>query len=160
MSKTCTQCQTRKSLEEYPKNSKMVDGRLNKCRTCMNAYYKEYNKNRSNKGINDDALTKYLKYKLINIVKQDQNKFPEHECKLTIEDLKEIFYNYKGTCTYSNQKLVVGKKTSIYKKISFDRIDNNLPHLKENLQLTSQFMNMLRGNKTDEEFRNELNNSP
>jgi len=162
MSKVCIQCNTNKSLDEFSNNSKMVDGKINKCKTCMNQYYKEYNKSRSTKKqeVNQKSLTNYLKYKLYNIIRQDKAKFPNHENTLTIEDLIDIYNKYDGVCVYSNVKLKPNKNANIYKKVSFDRIDNNYPHIKENLQLTSVYMNIFRGKRTHEEFMEELNNCP
>lgn len=162
MSKVCIKCNIDKNLDEYSNNNKMVDGKINKCKDCMKQYYKEYNKSRSTKKteVSQKSLNNYLKYKLYNIIKQDKTKFPNHENTLTISDLAEIYNKFDGTCVYSNVKLSPNKKASIYKKVSFDRIDNNLPHIKENLQLTSVFMNLFRGSKKHEEFMEELNNCP
>lgn len=154
MNKVCIQCDKTKPIEEFSINKKMTDGRINKCKACMNEYYKQYNKNRAAKKNENSQknMTNYFKYKLINIIKQDKIKFPDYECILTVNDLVDIYNKYEGKCVYSNVILKVNKNANIYKKISFDRIDNNLPHLKDNLQLTSVFMNMFRGNRTHEEF--------
>lgn len=162
MNKTCNQCGILKALDEFPNNPKMVDGKLNKCRSCMNEYYKRYNKSRStkNQDNNQKAISNYLKYKLYNIIKQDKVKFPNHENTLTVQDLIDIYNKHEGICVYSGVKLKANKKASIYKKISFDRIDNNYPHVKENLQLTSVFMNLFRGNRTHEEFIDLVDNCP
>lgn len=155
--KQCNTCYITKNLSDFPKNPKMVEGYGNKCRSCMNEYYREHNKNK--KVVNDNLLIKYLNHKVKNMKKQDERKFPNHIFDLTADDLKDIYNRQNGTCIYSNSKLSYKKNTSIYKKISFDRIDNNLPHTKSNLQMTSIFMNMFRGSRTDEEFRELINNS-
>lgn len=153
--KTCKGCSKDKELEDFPKNSKLRDGRGNKCKTCMNEYHRE-RKKRTNIET-DEGLTTYLGYKIANIQKQDARKFPEHAFDLTVQDLRDIYFRQNKRCIYSNSKLSYGRNTSIYKKISFDRINNDLPHTKTNLQMTSIYMNMFRNNKTDEEFRELIN---
>jgi hypothetical protein len=124
----------------------------------MNEYYKEYNKNRvvKKESVNEKKLMSYLKYKLSNMQNQDRKKFPEETFNLTIEDLRDIYLRQDGCCIYSRSKLSAHSGANIYKKLSFDRIDNNKPHTKNNLQMTSVFMNMLKGAKSDEEFRKTI----
>ncbi len=154
--KRCVECNELKDFECFTKNSKMRDGHINKCKVCMNAYHRERNKKIEVN--NDEQLNIYLGYKLNNIRKQDLKKFPDHEFDLTVDDLREIYLRQRGRCIYSNSKLEYYKNTSIYEKISYDRIDNSLPHIKTNLQMTSVFMNVFRGDKTDKEFRELINN--
>lgn len=156
MSKLCKHCKVTKELDQFPIRKNTKSGLAGKCKECTKNYYKEYRKTTVNKKAG--KLTNYLCYKLENIRKQDKQKFPEHEFNLVVEDLVEIYNKHSGKCVYSNKRLKPNAGANIYNKISFDRIDNNLPHIKENLQLTSQFMNMFRGDKTHEEFMNTINN--
>ena len=155
--KTCSQCYIEKELKDFIKNQRTTTGYGSKCKECANEYYR--NRNKEQRINNDKNLLKYLSFKIKNIHKQDMRRFPEHEFDLTIDDLKDIYNRQDGRCIYSNKKLCYKNTADIYKKISFDRIDNNLPHIKTNLQMTSVFMNMFRGNKTDREFRDLINNS-
>lgn len=148
--KECNKCFEKKKLIDFVKCKKSKDGYAGYCKGCKNKYHRDYNKNRKN--IVDKKLYTYLKFKLDSIKSQDYRKFPEHISELTEEDLVEIYNKYGGECVYTKQKLKPGSKVNIYKKISYDRIDNTLPHTKENLQLTSQFANIWRGNKSHEEF--------
>lgn len=148
----CTKCLVTKPLNDFPNRKNGRYGKSWNCKKCTNEYYKNYKKNINT----DEKLIKYFSYKIHLIKKQDKNKFPEYE--LTTDDLLEIYKRYEGKCTYSGKKLKCGSKVNIYAKISFDRIDNSKPHTKENLQLTSVFMNMFRNNRSDEEFRELINN--
>lgn len=156
MSKTCNFCKLVKEYSEFVKNKNMKDGYMNKCKTCNNEYHRTYKK--ESKVHNEKKLVSYLGYKLNNIKEQDKRKFPDSEFNLTVEDLKEIYLRQEGRCIYSRSKLEYHSGATIYKKLSFDRIDNSLPHIKENLQMTSQFMNMTKGNKSHEEFIEYINN--
>ena len=146
----CTKCKEYKPFDNFPNRKNGRNGKSWNCKECTNKYYKEYKKTK--KDNTDEELVKYFRYKLLKIRQQDKNKFPDYDNTLNVNDLLEIYKKYNGTCVYSKKKLYSGSKTNIYKKISFDRIDNNLPHMKDNLQLTSVFMNMFRGNRTHEEF--------
>lgn len=152
----CTKCLVVKPLNDFPNLKNGRNGKGWNCKECTNNYHRAYKK--STKIITDEQLMKYFIYKIQIIKKQDSNKFPDYQNVLTAEDLLEVYKKYKGVCTYSNKKLKSGSKASVYNKISFDRIDNDVPHEKDNLQLTSVFMNMMRGNKTDSEFREYIKN--
>lgn len=152
MIRECTKCFEVKDITEYH-NLKGGPGGKNKvCKKCVNNYNKECRK-QMKADQRDAKLMKYFSYKITLIKKQDQAKFPEYVNTLTVEDLLDVYKKHDGTCTYSNKRLESSSNASIYNKVSFDRIDNNLPHEKSNLQLTSVFMNMMRGNRTDTEFR-------
>lgn len=147
----CTKCLEIKPIDAFHNKKNGRNGKCWHCKECANKYHRDYQK--TAKTVSDDRLMKYFNYKIQIIKRQDSNKFPEYENTLTPKDLLDVYKKYNGMCTYSNKKLASGSKVSIYKKISFDRIDNNLPHEKSNLQLTSVFMNMMRGDKSDTEFR-------
>jgi len=148
---TCSKCGAFKVLSEFSNKKRRANGKSETCKECTNKYFREYKKN--TKLIEDGKLIKYFGYKVNMIKKQDSNKFPEYENTLTPNDLLSIYKKYNGRCVYSNKLLKNGSKVSIYAKISFDRIDNEKPHSVENLQLTSVFMNMMRGANTDQSFR-------
>lgn len=154
--KKCSQCGEEKDVATFSKNPKLKSGYASKCKKCSNEYFKIYKRNTKNS--KNASLRKYLVFKLENIKKQDNRKFPNHEFTLTVDDLVDICNKFEMTCVYSNKKLKAGCKVNIYSKISFDRVDNDLPHTKDNLQLTSQYMNYLRGNMTHIDFYNLLNN--
>jgi hypothetical protein len=150
----CSKCFHTKPLKDYPKNKNTKTGYSTFCKECKNNYYKNYLNNK--KACSDIKTRKYFEYKLFNIKEQDLKKFPEHECTLTVDDLMEIYLKHDRTCFYSRKQLKPGSRVNIFSKISFDRIDNTLPHTKENLQLTSVFMNMMRGELTNEQFQKIL----
>ena len=158
MSKVCKICDKVKEYKEFVKNKNMKDGYMNKCKDCNNEYHRSYKKEA--KTNIDKKIDTYLRHKLNNIKLQDKRKFPDEEFTLTLEDLKEIYKRQEGLCIYSGVKLQLHSKATIYKKLSFDRIENGKPHTKDNLQMTSQFMNMYRGSKSHEQFMEELNNCP
>ena len=146
----CNKCFHKKPLEDYPRNKNYKSGFSPFCKECKNTYYKTY---LNNKKTGSDAKTrKYFEYKLFNLKEQDLKRFPDYESTLTVDDLMAIYMKYDKTCVYSRKQLKPGSRVNIYAKVSFDRIDNALPHTKENLQLTSVFMNMLRGELTSERF--------
>lgn len=152
--KKCKECGEVKPIEKFSDTKAYKSGKSNKCKECTKIYQREYKKR--TRGMKSNGLADYLKIKLLNIIDQDKKKFPEYESKLTEEDLMNIYQKYNGCCVYSRKKLKVGSDANIYSKISFDRIDNCLPHSANNLQLTSQFMNMLRGSKTHQQFLSEI----
>lgn len=151
MEKICTTCKKLKSYDEYYNCKQSPDGKAYKCKQCANQYHKRYQE--LGKRSERDKVMEYLKHKVIMIKEQDLRRFPEYRSTLTQEDLLEVYDKYGGMCVYSNKKLKPGSKVDIFKKISFDRIDNSKPHCKENLQLTSQFMNCYRGGRDAEEFK-------
>lgn len=155
--KVCRKCNESKDHKEFYNRKQSNDGKDYNCKKCTDNYHKNYLL--VNKKSDDVKLKDYLNYKLLNIKRQDKNKFPEYESNLTVEDLIEVYKKYKGVCVYSGKKLKPGSKANIYVKISFDRLDNSKPHEKDNLQLTSVFMNMFKGSRTHEEFLDLINNS-
>lgn len=154
--KKCNACNIVKNLSEFAKSSSVKSGYGAKCKECYNEYHKNY-KLRV-KATNDYKLRNYLKNKLENIKRQDKRKFPEHDFNLTLEDLLEIYNKYNGICVYSGKLLKPGSRVNIYAKISFDRIDNDLPHTKDNLQLVSVHMNLIKGSKKSADFARIVNN--
>lgn len=154
--KYCATCETSKNETEFAKSKKSRDGYTNKCKDCTNAYTRERYKKLNVQ--ENEQLTRYLTNKLNYIKDQDAKKFPKHEFNLTVDDLKDIYLRQEGRCIYSNSKLGHGKDVSIYERISYDRLNNDLPHIKSNLQMTSVYMNMFKGKKTDEEFRILISN--
>lgn len=150
----CTKCNLLKPLDDFPNRKNGRGGKSWNCKKCTNAYYQNYKKNVNL--TSDVTLLKYFNYKINIIKKQDKNKFPDYENILTVNDLLEIYKKYDGRCVYSKKKLKPGSKANIYVKISFDRIDNSLPHEKDNLQLTSVFMNMYRNDRNHDEFLNYI----
>ncbi len=156
MSKLCKDCKIEKKLSDFTKNARSKDGLTAACKLCNNIYQRQYYSKKNNKLPDNKSLREYLKYKIEYIRDQDNTKFPDHEFCLTIDDLEDLYESGNGTCKYSGVKLGFMKSTPIYKKLSYDRIDNDLPHIKDNLQITSQFMNMLRGSKTHESFIEEM----
>ena len=86
--KTCKNCNKEKELDEFYVNSKMSDGRLNKCKECckqwnkdnkvkVNGYRKLYYQNNKEKSVKYylDNREKYLKQiKEYNDANKDKNK--------------------------------------------------------------------------------------
>lgn len=153
MSKPCKTCEKEYPLTDFSICKTTIDGRHNKCRLCRNTYQRTYIQGK--KSDTDKGLAEYFTIKLDNIKKQDLRKFPDYVSLLTVEDLFAIYNAHSRTCIYSKTKVGIAK--SIYERASFDRIDNDKPHSKDNLQLTSVFMNMTRGSKTHEEFMTIIN---
>lgn len=148
---TCDKCFNAKPPTEFHKNKNSKTGHYKTCKECKNQMNKQYTTNK--KFVNEGKTRTYMGYKLANIIEQDKKRFPEHVNTLTIEDLIEVFVKYNKTCVYSRKVLKPGSKVNIYTKLSFDRIDNSIPHTKENLQLTSVFMNLMRGELTHDKFK-------
>jgi hypothetical protein len=152
LTKTCTDCNIAKNENEFTKNK---TGYRNKCKKCYNEYQRNYAKNV--KLTNDKKLITYLTHKVYNIKNQDLKRFPDQETELSLDDLLSIYKSQDGKCIYSKTKLRPGSDVSIYKKISFDRIDNNLPHIKSNLVMSSLFMNHFRANMEFSKFMEKIN---
>jgi hypothetical protein len=150
--RVCIDCNIEKDESEFTKNK---TGYRNKCKKCYNLYQREYAKN--TKVANNKKLLTYLAHKLINIKNQDLKRFPDEDYELTVDDLLNIYKLQNGKCIYSNSKLRPGSDVSIYKKISFDRIDNSLPHIKTNLVMSSLFMNHFRANMEFSKFMEKIN---
>lgn len=149
--KLCSDCNIKKDPSEFSKNK---TGYKNKCKKCYNAYQKNYyNKTKMNA---NKKLVNYLTYKLKNIKNQDLQRFNVSN-DLTLDDLLSVYNSQNGVCIYSNSKLRPGSDVSIYKKISFDRIDNDLPHTRSNIVMCSLFMNRLRSNTLFSKFIETLN---
>ena len=99
-------------------------------------------------------MKEFFKIKANNINKQDRRKFPYFVNKITANDLIEIYNKYEGKCVFTGKKLSLDKNSKNCDRISFDRIDNTLPHYKWNLQLCSLEMNLKRGNLNNNIFKN------
>lgn len=151
---TCKKCFHKKPETDFHKNKKSKTGYNTMCKDCKNSLNKTYLTQK--KVASNEKTRKYFEYKLVNMQEQDKRKFPDYVSILTVDDLINIYTKYNKTCIYSRKPLRIGSKVNIYAKVSFDRIDNNKPHEKDNLQLTSVFMNMFRGELTSEEFNNML----
>ncbi len=147
----CKACSTFKPKSDFPTAKNCKSGFRSKCRDCNNEYFRSYNK--AGRIAADERTKKYFEVKLKNIKEQDERKFPEYVNTLTVEDMIEIFKFHNGKCVYSGKKLDSKGRGNIFNTVSFDRIDNNLPHEKGNLQLTSIFMNLQRGNTPHDEFK-------
>lgn len=147
---TCIKCNTTKLKKDFTKSKNTKAGVRNTCKDCSNGYFREYNKKK--KVANDDRTKIYFAHKLANIKDQDRRRFPGVDTELTVDDLIEVYTRCEGRCVYSNKKLNSKGKGNIFNTVSFDRIDNSLPHTKENLQLTSIYMNRKRGSTTHEDF--------
>ncbi len=150
----CTDCNIEKDSCDFSKNK---TGYKNKCKKCYNIYQKDYY-NRTKINANNKLMT-YLSYKLKNLKKQDLQRFNITN-DLILDDLIEVYNRQKGICIYSKSKLRPGSDVSIYKKISFDRIDNEFPHNKDNIVMCSLFMNKLRSNMEYNKFIEALSEVP
>lgn len=146
----CRKCKEEKRDTEFHNNKGTKTGKDLFCKPCRNESNAKSKKLASAK--KDEKLKKYLTYKLALIVEQDRKRFPDYTSTLTVDDLYDIYYIYKGRCIYSRKLLKPGNKINIYAKISYDRINNDLPHTRDNLQLTSVFMNMMRSDRSRESF--------
>lgn len=76
------------------------------------------------------------------------------EVNITIEDLRDVWYEQEGICPFTGVKLI----SSTYKKInddilysaSLDRIDSSKGYIKGNIRWVSRGINYLKSDKSDE----------
>ncbi len=73
---------------------------------------------------------------------------------VTVQDLEDLWVAQDGKCCWSGAPLNAHRR-SIW-KVSLDRIDCSAGYTKENVQLSSWFMNRARGNLSVEEFKQAL----
>lgn len=149
---TCRVCNETKPLTEFCADKRELSGRNKRCKKCFNLYRKGKYCAKVVEPKSAALMRSYFARKLENMIDQDAKKFPNYKSDLTIDILINIYNNAGGRCTYSGEKLFAYGTKSVFNTVSFDRIDNNLPHCKENLQLTSIYFNRLRGDLLHEEF--------
>jgi len=80
MNKTCNKCHEEKSLDQFAKGSKYIDGRRNYCKQCHSKYVTQYIKNNPQKRSKSNP----------------NRKFKRHG--LTEEQYYKYFNKYNGMC--------------------------------------------------------------
>lgn len=150
----CENCaiEFKKPQSEINRNQKL--GRKNFCsRSCVgNNNIKNFGDRKNtydiskHAGSRRDELTKF-RYHYRNILKRDK------KIDVTIQDLKDLWENQKGICSYLGIELHLNTYGKIKKdpitSASLDRIDSSRGYVKGNLQWISRSMNYLKNDMSE-----------
>ncbi len=89
----------------------------------------------------------------INKRAKSNSKF---ECKITLQDLKDVWDSQKGICPYTGLVLELPTTLKPFKnklaKASLDRIDSLKGYTKDNVQFMSPYINFMKSNLSQSEF--------
>jgi len=162
----CTNCNTTYTQKLSQHKYQTKKGRLNFCsRSCGTSYY---NKNKSktpqaydisiHASNRRDEFTGFREFiTRINKRAKLNSKFINH---LTLQDLKEVWEAQNGICPYTGLKLELPNISKVSKnklaKASLDRIDSNKGYTKDNVQFMSPYINYLKNDLTQAEFKSIL----
>jgi len=101
------------------------------------------------------SIENWIKAKVYSALDEDQK--PGKLYKDFAPDLHPKYiidlYNKNPRCVYTGLKLDYDSNLSSLFNLSIDRIDNKLPHLKNNIQLTCSGINLARNNASDEDVK-------
>lgn len=160
---TCPVCQKNyfKAKSEYIRNEKLK--RISFCSLhCSGKHYFEINipkDKQSNYDISKHSanlIDEYTEFRYaFKSIKQRMHK----GCKISLEDLKQIWESQKGICPYSGVKLKLMKHGYKFQDIannrfeiaSLDRIDSTKGYEKGNLVFVSTLINFMKNNCTVEQ---------
>ena len=124
--------------------------------TGLQTYCKQCQKNKSFKWRNTfDGFIKGLFCDLKNNAKKRNIKV-----EITIQDIKDQYYQQKGKCYYTNKKLSFNKKLIKNKKnrlinpwnISIDRTNSKLHYTKSNIKIVSAYVNRAKSDLDEKIF--------
>ena len=130
--KTCTKCQTPKSLEKFNKSKSMLDGHLNVCKPCQAIAQLEYR--RTKKGLVSDIYSEQ---------KRSSRRRGHKPPAYTVLELRQWFREQP-----SANKLYKAWKLSGYDKDlrpSVDRLDDSKSYSFDNIQLMTWGENKAKG---------------
>tara|TARA_R110002049_G_scaffold28977_3_gene98672 strand:+ start:15684 stop:17717 length:2034 start_codon:yes stop_codon:yes gene_type:complete len=97
--------------------------------------------------------TNYINRCLERYRSLDNKKFGSNGSTITKNELLDLIKNQNNKCKFSGVELQWLRDAPGLVKASIDRIDNDLPHTKENCQLVVMYMNIRRGALTVEEYK-------
>lgn len=121
----------------------------------ISAKRKKYNKEKL-LTTKESSPEKWLEFCLLNCKTRHKTKPSQSHitCTVTIEDLIQKYKEQKGLCAISKVRLE--HKQGSMNSISIDRIDNNLGYTKENIHLTTKWINIGRRNATIDQLKQAI----
>ena len=141
--------------ESYHSTTKRLKGGVSKqCRKCSIAdSHKSGEDNRNWKGIGRISRS-WFSAKINNAKKSSENKGNNREISITFEEVYEVAERQNFRCVYTSEKLTFHKPSTRNEKptASIDRIDNTKGYTKDNIQLTTSEVNLMRGALTHDRF--------
>jgi len=145
----CCRCEKYKDESCFGKRSRIIERNCKNydCKECSSIIKRQQYIETKDIKIKNLTLEGYLKTVL------NHAKRRKHEFNLTLEDLINLYDKQKGLCIYTKQKLtyILGKGV-VNTNLSLDRIDSNKGYIKDNIQLTSRAVNIMKSNYTEKEF--------
>lgn len=158
--KVCNLCKKDKVKSHFGKLKSQVDGLRATCKLCRRKGHIILMEDNGDamKDIRNTASRKYLKLHpfrfLTSRCKSNHNKkgFIEDFC-ISEDYLKALFKKQDGLCYWSNMPLdIENVGRNKLDNVSVDRLDCSKGYIEGNVVLTTKFINLGRGNNTQEEF--------
>ena len=117
-------------------------------------YYNEDNQIYLLENINDfKYVSDSIKNKLSSYSQQDKKRKLNNNNTITYHDVLDLLQTEKCSCKYCNNIVLLYYKYKLDKKQwTLDRIDNNIPHSKENVVICCLKCNLERKNMKQENY--------
>lgn len=151
MKKRCYNCKRLKLIEQFPSHK----GYTGWCRTCKNAFNRNYYKNNKNKfdAYKLKARTISPKWTIHNGYRSAMARMPTKN-PITIHELWKVYDDQKGKCALSGIRMtwINGTRKPLPTSISIDRINNGKGYTKKNVRLVCYSINSFRQTMTDKEL--------
>lgn len=145
LEKKCKKCNQLKSISNFYKSRRNLDGYNYNCKQCDLKIRKIYR--------NSEEGT----FKTIYDGIKRRSKKKNYQMEITIADIKLLYKNQEGKCAISGILLDFKEGHDIYNinpfAISVDRIDSSMGYLKENIQLVCSWVNFMKSEYSDTDFR-------
>lgn len=143
----CTKCHIIKTVDDFYKDRSASTGLQSCCKLCMKENIYE----------SQSKLEGYISKIYNNLVNQlNKNNIKNN---ITKQDILDIYYKQDKKCKlsselltyYSGPNLTIDRYESKY-NITIDKIDNNKPYSKDNIQLLGSDIHKMKGNLSNQEF--------
>lgn len=140
--KTCTKCNISQPFGNFPHHKHTYDNFDSWCKNCRKLYRYEVNQ----------SLDTHVR-QILERVKFDRRKF---DYDIDLPYLIELWNKQKGLCAISglNMSHQRSKRAHNLFNASLDRINSNLPYLKNNVQWVCWMINRMKGENSIEELIN------
>src|ERR1700719_603927 len=174
ITKICNQCNKILPINSFGLNNARPDHKQDKCRTCENEYSRKNRTTESGrKNVQNSKLKNALKIKIISLIHSDIRKALSNIDNTLINEVQKINNDYKNPTkglfnideeyilqiARKQNMLNMYTETPIIWNINFgnsnigdlfsssiDRIDNNLGHVKGNVQIIESWINKMKLN--------------
>lgn len=154
--KRCTTCKKEKPKGEFNKNKQSKY--YSRCRECSKNCTIELNKRYlKSHGMTYDLYVKgsspenYLKVKYREVKRRAKTR--EIDFDIEPQDLIKLFHKQNGLCRLSGEKLThITNQNHVGTNISVDRIDSNKGYRKDNIQLVTYYVNIMKNEIPESEF--------